>query len=289
MKIALAQITCSPGDVSTNVRKIVDRVHAAAAAGCDVVALPEMSDTGYHLPTAVRVATTWDRGAFPEIAAAAADAKATVVVGLSERVGEDIYNTAAVIGPDGRLIAKYRKTHLITAEPVCEQNYLRPGDSLTLCDLAGFRVGLMTCYDIRFPELARRLTLAGAEVLIVPAAFPQVRIGHWDIITACRAIENQLYVAAVNRVGEDSGLVFGGSSRLIDPAGVVLASASQTEEVMIVAEITREKLVDVRGRLKVFDDRREELYRSPVVIASPAAGSDVGRTSAGTAGGEPPR
>lgn len=288
MKIALAQIACTPGDVAANVRKIVDRVHAAAAAGCDVVALPEMSDTGYHLPTAVRVATTWDRGAFPAFAAAAAAAKVTTIVGLSERVGADVFNTAAVIGPDGRLIAKYRKTHLITAEPVCEQNYLRPGDALTACDVGGFRVGLMTCYDIRFPELARRLALAGTEVLIVPAAFPQVRIAHWEVITACRAIENQVYVAAVNRVGEDGGLIFGGSSRLIDPAGDILASA-RSKEAMLVAEFTREKLTDVRGRLKVFDDRREELYRGPVVTASPAEGSDGGRTSAGTAGAAPPR
>ena len=180
MRIALAQIRCRPGDVAANTRTIVDQVRAAAARGCDVIALPEMSDTGYHMPTIVRTASTWDGGVFGEISAVAAETRIAVVVGLSERVGGDIYNTALVLGPDGALIAKYRKTHLITAEPVCEQNTIRPGDALVLCDIAGFRAGLLTCYDIRFPELARKLVLAGAEILFVPAAFPAARIMHWN-------------------------------------------------------------------------------------------------------------
>ena len=180
MRIGLAQIRCRPGDVAFNMRTVVDQVRTAAARGCDVVVLPEMCDTGYHMPTIVRTASTWDGGPYREAAAVAAESRITVVVGLSERIGADIYNTALVLGPDGELVAKYRKTHLITAEPVCEQNTIRPGDALVLCDIAGFRAGLMTCYDIRFPELARKLTLAGAEILIVPAAFPAARIMHWN-------------------------------------------------------------------------------------------------------------
>ena len=205
MKIALAQIRCRSGDVAFNLRTILARIADAATRGCDVIVLPEMSDTGYHMPTIARTAAAWNRGVYVDIAAAAASSKITVVVGLSERVGSDIYNTVAVIGPGGEPIAKYRKTHLITAEPVCEQNWIRPGDALTLCAIGGFRTGLLTCYDIRFPELARKLTIAGAEMLLVPAAFPRVRISHWETILACRAIENQAYVAAVNRVGTDEG------------------------------------------------------------------------------------
>ena len=260
MKIALAQIRCRPGDVAFNTRTIVDQVRAAAEHGCAVVVLPEMSDTGYHMPTIVRTASAWDGWVYGEISAAAADTGVTVVVGLSERVGGDIYNTVAVLGTNGELVAKYRKTHLITAEPVCEQNTIRPGDSIALCDIAGFRAGLMTCYDIRFPELARKLTLSGAEILIVPAAFPRVRIGHWETINACRAIENQVYVAAVNRVGTDEGLAFGGSSRLLDPHGLLIAAASENDETLLVGEVSRERLAEVRGGLKVFADRRPELY-----------------------------
>lgn len=118
----------------------------------------------------------------------------------------------------------------------------------------------MTCYDIRFPELARRLALSGAEVLVVPAAFPLARLRHWEIINACRAIENQVYLAAVNRVGNDEGLVFGGSSRLLDPYGTILSSASEVDEALIVGEISRDRLAEVRDRMRVYEDRREELY-----------------------------
>jgi omega-amidase len=260
MKIALAQIRSVPGDIAANTRTILTQIRTAAAKGCDVIALPEMADTGYHMPTIVRTASTWDRGPYADIAAVAAETRVTVVVGLSERVDSDIYNTVAVLGPTGQLVAKYRKTHLITAQPVCEQNYIRPGDALTLCDVAGFRTGLMTCYDIRFPELARKLVLAGAEVLIVPAAFPLARIDHWKALAACRAIENQVYVAAVNRVGVDEGLSFGGASRLLDPFGEMIASASESDEALLVGEISRERLLEVRAQLKVFADRRPELY-----------------------------
>jgi predicted amidohydrolase len=260
MKIALAQIRCRPGDVRSNVDAIVARIREAATRGAAVIVLPEMSDTGYHMPAIAKTASSWDGGPFAEISAVAAATRITVVVGLSERVEKDIYNTTAVIGPDGTLVAKYRKTHLITAEPVCEQNWIRPGDRAVLCDVAGFRAGLMTCYDIRVPELARKLVLAGAEILLVPAAFPLARIDHWKTLAAARAIENQVYVAAVNRVGVDEGLAFGGASRLLDPFGVLVAEASENEETSLIGDVSREQLLEVRSRLKVFADRRPEIY-----------------------------
>ncbi|MBX9681462.1 MAG: hypothetical protein K2X38_22125 [Gemmataceae bacterium] len=259
MRIALGQIRCIPGDVAGNTRTIVERIHFAAAEGAELIVLPEMSDTGYHMPTIIRTASSWDRGPFPEIASTAAKTRCTAVVGLSERAGSDIYNTVAVIGPDGTLTAKYRKTHLITAEPVCEQRHLRAGDSTTVCKIGEWNVGLLTCYDIRFPELARKLTVGGAELLIAPAAFPAARITHWDTITACRAIENQVYLAAANRVGEDEGLAFGGSSRLLDPFGTVMASAGAEEDTLF-GEISKTRLAEVRANLQVFTDRRPELY-----------------------------
>lgn len=260
MRIGLAQIQCYPGEVARNAGNMARMIRSAADAGCDLVVLPEMSDTGYHMPTIVKTASNWEGGVFAEVAGIASERKVNVVVGLSERVDSDIYNSLAVIGADGRLIAKYRKIHLITAEPVCEQNYIRPGDRIALCTIGEFAVGLMTCYDIRFPELARKLSLAGAEMLIVPAAFPKARIEHWNVLASSRAIENQVYFAAVNRVGDDCGLAFGGSSRIVDPFGTILASASDGET-LLVGEATRARLEEVRGGLQVFRDRREDLYR----------------------------
>ena len=260
MKITLAQVRSLPGEVAVNERMILHHIRVAADSGSDLIVLPEMSDTGYDMPIILQTASAWEGGVYEEIAAVAAEKRITVVVGLSERVGEDIYNTVAVIGPEGRLIAKYRKIHLITAEPICEHRFLKAGNHFTVCKIHDFTVGLMTCYDIRFPEMARRLSLLGADLLVVPAAWPMVRLEHWKTILACRAIENQVYVAAVNRVGTDNGLAFCGASRLLDPYGTLLASASEIDETLFTGEISRERIAEVRDRLKVYQDRREDLY-----------------------------
>jgi len=260
MKIALAQIRAYPGELDRNARTMVEKIGVAAASGCQLVVFPEMSDTGYHMPTIVETAGSWNGGVFAKVAAAAAANRIHVIAGLSERVGKNIFNSLAVIGPDGALTGIYRKTHLITAAPVFEHHYIKAGDKISLCDIEGFKIGLMTCYDIRFPELARRLCLSGAEVLIVPAAFPLVRQKHWETLTSSRAIENQVYLAAVNRVGEDNGLSFCGASRLLDPYGDILSSASEIDETILYGEITKERLFQVRDRMKVYQDRREELY-----------------------------
>jgi len=121
----------------------------------------------------------------------------------------------------------------------------------------------MTCYDIRFPEMARRLALSGADLLVVPAAWPMVRLEHWKTILACRAIENQVYVAAVNRVGQDNSLQFCGASRLLDPYGIVLGSASEIDETLFTGEVSKARISDIRDRLKIYQDRREDLYSKP--------------------------
>lgn len=260
MRIGLSQMRCVPGDVAGNIRSVLQTIRRASDDGCQLVVFPEMCDTGYDMPTIVKSASSWDHGPITDIQAAASERSIAVVAGLSERVGPDIFNSLAVIDSNGQLVERYRKIHLITAEPVCEQNYLRPGDRITICRLGGFTIGMLTCYDIRFPELARMLALSGAEMLLVPAAFPMPRIEHWNSLTLARAIENQVYLAAVNRVGQDGGLRFGGSSRFIDPYGTILASA-RDEEALLIAEATRTRLQEVREGLQVFRDRRDDVYR----------------------------
>ncbi len=260
MRIGLAQLNCDPGNVGENLRRIVNAIADASARECDLLVLPEMSDTGYHMPAILETAGTWPGRAYSEIADAARRYQLTVAVGLSERVEGDVFNSVAVLGPDGELLTKYRKTHLITAEPVCEHRFLKAGRDRSLFPFRGFTVGIMTCYEVRFPEIARRYALDGADLLLVPAAFPQARIAHWRILSSARAIENQMYVAAVNRVGTDEGLTFGGSSQLIDPAGKILAAGNETDEALLVGELSRETIATVRSRLTVFQDRREELY-----------------------------
>jgi len=260
LRIGLAQIDCTPGDVSANIQKMVAYTREAAQKKCDLVVFPEMSDTGYHMPIIMQTASAWSDKPFQTLANTARENKIAIVAGLSEREGNEVYNTVAVIGSSGELVAKYRKIHLITAEPICEHQYLKAGDSPTLFTLNDFKIGLMICYDVRFPELARKLTLAGAELIIVPAAFPLLRIGHWKIINQCRSIENQVYYAGANRTGDDMGTRFGGCSTLHDPVGTILTSASESEETLLIGEISKTKIADTRDKLKVLQDRKPELY-----------------------------
>ncbi len=225
MKIGIAQINCHPGELSGNVNAIVSMAQRAARAGCDLLLAPEMADTGYDMETVRRHASTWDHGPCASLRTAASDHGIAIICGLSEREGDRIYNTAAVIDATGELIGKYRKVHMFSMPPVCEDKCLVPGDALVTVRLGGFTFGLMICYDIRFPEMARALALAGADVLAVLAAWPPPRIEHWRLLNAARAVENQIYVAAANLVGSDGPLAFVGNSIILDPSGKPIASA----------------------------------------------------------------
>ncbi|MBI4403470.1 MAG: carbon-nitrogen family hydrolase, partial [Deltaproteobacteria bacterium] len=161
---------------------------------------------------------------------------------------------------DGTLIGKYRKTHLFACSPVYEHHCLSPGDSYEIMEIGGLKFGLLICYDLRFPELARSLALKGAQVLVLVSAWPRSRIEHWRILCAARAIENQLYMVAANRVGQDGEMVFGGSSCLVDPYGIVIGSANDSGEALLVGEIDEEKIASVRKKMPVFEHRREDIY-----------------------------
>jgi omega-amidase len=258
MRVALAQIVCEVGDVAANCSTLQRVARQASGEGCDVVVFPEMADTGYDMKTIVEKASTWDSGPLQLLQELASQLGIWIVCGLSEREQGDVYNAVAVVDRNGQLAARYRKAHLFTA--VGEERFLKRGDSLTLATIEGMQWGIMICYDLRFPEMARSLALKGAEVIVVPSAFPLPRINHWSTLLACRAIENQLYVIGANRAGADGDITFCGSSRVVDPYGVVVASAPEAGEQLVFAEISKARVTEVRNSMAVFEDRRGELY-----------------------------
>ena len=262
MKVGIVQPDVVVGDILHNTSQIVKHIAEAAADDCDVVVFPEMSDVGYDMTEVEKCAAARSDGATVRIAEAAKTHSIAVICGIAEREDGKLFNTVAVFDSQGNPLADYRKVHLITAEPICEQNYVTAGQSLCLFDLAGFRCGIITCYDVRFPEMARALAARGAEVLFVPAAFPESRIHHWNILTECRAIENQIYVAACNRTGTDAGIRFGGSSRIISPAGDIEASLDTDSQGMITGRLSHEAVRQVRDGLQVWRDRRTDLYNT---------------------------
>ena len=130
-----------------------------------------------------------------------------------------------------------------------------------MVDLGAFKFGLSICYDLRFPELYRALaTRDGATAFAVSSAWPFPRVEHWRVLTTARAIENQCYLIAANRIGADDGVTFCGSSTIIDPSGSVVAAASSDREELIVGDITPDVVGLVRERMPVFSSRRPELY-----------------------------
>jgi predicted amidohydrolase len=262
MKIAAAQISCALGDVEANLRKIRDFSARAREGGAELIVFPEVAETGYSMPVIAACATPWTEGAVPEIQKIAKDLSIAIICGVSEREGDSIYNSQVFIDANGNVIGSYRKTHLFTGTPIGEDECFVPGNELKSFPFGGLRLGLSVCYDLRFPEVYRTLAIEQkANVFILSSAWPFPRIEHFRTLVTARAIENQSYMISSNRVGTDEGVTCCGSSAIIDPYGVILASASTDREEVILAEVSEEVITSVRNKMAVFAQRRPDVYR----------------------------
>lgn len=264
MQIAVAQIACSVGDVAANLATIEEFATRAQAQGAEWVVFPEMSDTGYVMSVIREQASRWSEGPVPRLQTIARRLSLGIVCGISERADDGrLFNTQAVIGPTGAILGRYRKTHLFSPAPIEEDKCFTRGTETVSLPVGDFHFGLGICYDLRFPEFHRRLACHDrANVLVISSAWPFPRVEHLRILATARAIENQSYVILANRVGTDHGVTFCGSSAIIDPAGVVLAMASTDREDLLQADLTEDALRTVRDKMRVFEHRREDVYRS---------------------------
>lgn len=261
MKIAAAQIKCSLGDVEANLRKIRDFSARAREGGAELIVFPETAETGYSMPVIQAQATPWSEGAIPELRRIAKSLSIAIICGVSEREDSFVYNSQVFIDANGEIVARYRKTHLFTSAPSREDECFSAGNEFTSLPFGGLHLGLSICYDLRFPEVYRALAIDGrVNVFIMSSAWPFPRVEHFRILTTARAIENQSYVIVSNRVGIDDGVTFCGSSAIIDPYGVTVASASTDREELIQAEVSESAISTVRKKMPVFDQRRPDLY-----------------------------
>jgi omega-amidase len=262
MKVAAAQISCSLGDPKANLLKVRDFSRRGSDAGVELIVFPEMTDTGYSMSVIQAHASSWNNGFVPGLQEIAAKLSIAIVCGVSEKDGASVYNSLVFVDRQGKITAKYRKTHLYAVAPVEEQNCFVSGDTFASFALGPMRFGFSICYDLRFPEMYRKLVLEqNVGAFIVSSAWPFPRIEHFRTLALARAIENQSYVIAANRVGKDDDLWFCGSSTIIDPRGVAVASASADREELIEADLSEELVLSVRSRVKSLAHRRQDLYR----------------------------
>ncbi len=251
IRVALAQQRILP-DREVNIMKGLSLIKRAIQVKADLVILPEVANTGFyqHNYESVEKNLEEELRLFLKLS----EMKDIVIItGVAERDGDDLYNSAVIIH-NGKIIGKYRKTHLFPL--TSERKHFKAGDKLEVFETPVGRVGILICYEVRFPELARKLTKMGAEMIVIPAEFPRVRIEHWRILLQARAIENQLFVAGVNCVEGD--LDYGGHSMLIDPNGKVLVEGGDYQEVMM-SDIDLRDVERVRKEMPFLYDLREEL------------------------------
>ncbi len=255
MRVHVVQLAV---DLAESIPDRVARTTALVRAqtGADLIVLPELwVQGGFAFDDFEATAEPLDGPTFLALASAARDVGAWLHGGsLVERAAEGLFNTSVLLRPDGSLVATYRKRHLFGFSGG-ETKVLRAGDVLVTAEVGGARIGLATCYDLRFPEMFRALLDAGAEVFVVPAAWPSPRIAHWSLLARARAVENQAYLIACNTVGEQAGVTLGGRSVVVDPWGAVLAEAGLGEEVLIV-DLDPALVAKTRASFPVLADRR---------------------------------
>lgn len=292
ISVAVISLT-STDNVEKNIATAESMVQAAAVRGASWVVLPEMlgfmgpydkhHDHGVHdadLDKATHKAATAAK-TLPRLSKLAQSLKIILFAGtLAERPADNImgmwqgkevkkvFNTLYVIGRDGSVLTKYQKIHLFNltdhlGQPLyCESDGFVPGDSLVSLDIDGFHVGLAICYDLRFPELFRKLARSKpVDTFVIPSAFTlQTGMDHWELLLRARAVENQCYVIASNQTGTHSpGKQSFGHSMVIDPWGHKLCDTGDAVGTAT-ASLTKHRIAEVRGRLPAISNMRNDLY-----------------------------
>ena len=259
MKVSCLQMNMKLGFPKENFAHAEHLISEAMKDNPDVLVLPETWNTGFFPKDKLAKLSCRECDEVKtRIGNLAKKYSVNIVAGsVSNARGNCVYNTATVFDRNGRCIAEYDKTHLFT--PMGEDEYYTAGDHLCRFTLDGVRCGIIICYDVRFPELVRTLTLPGLDMLFVVSQWPKVRTFHLRTLTTARAIENQLFVVCCNSCGAADKTVFGGNSAIIDPLGETLVLAGDAEEILS-ADCDMNILDEIRNSIPVFRDRRRELY-----------------------------
>lgn len=259
-KIALIQMDSAFAEPTKNFSHALDLLNKAMKENPDILVLPETFNTGFF-PTANLKSLADKNGEQTKtlFSSYAKENKVSIVAGsVTTLKNDNIYNTAYIFNKNGNLIAEYDKIHSFT--PSGEHNYYTGGKNLVTFNLEGLKCGIIICYDIRFCELVRSLALQGLDLLFVPAHWPLIRKKHWINLVTTRAIENQMYVCAVNACSKTENTIYGGNSLLVNPWGDELCHLNEKESIGY-GNIDVSIIKDIRESINVFRDRKPNLYK----------------------------
>ena len=263
MKISVLQMNICLGDLPANIETLRRIMEDAMQELPDVVLLPELWNIGFYPQPVAKHARGSEKESCRVLEELAKQYHVNIVGGtIATTSAKGIYNTCYVFNREGELIASYDKAHLFS--PMKEHEDFTPGSKLSTFVLDGMKCAAIICYDVRFPELVRKLALEDVEVLFLPAEWPMERLIHWQTLIRARAIENQIFLVAANGAGTfPDGMVLAGHSAIIDPWGGVLAEAEDKEAVLHanLRPIIRQQ---IKESMDVFADRRPELYKEKI-------------------------
>ncbi len=260
--VSLAQMDLRIGDPEYNFARAEQFMQEAVDRKSDLVVFPELWHSAYALKQARQFACAVAagpaaQGSFARFAGLAQAHRTAVAGSLLEAASGAVYNTMVLYDAQGRLQASYRKLHLVPM--LDEPRYLQAGDALRQVRLGSHRAGLAVCYDLRFPEMFRRYALEGCQSILLSAEWPHPRGEHWRILLRTRAIENQCFVFACNRVGASDGVSFCGHSAVIDPWGNTLVDGQEAEG-LFTATCDLDMVTETRSAVPVLQGRRPDVY-----------------------------
>jgi predicted amidohydrolase len=244
MKVACIQMAVVEGDKAATIEKACEGIRRCR--GADLIVLPEIWNIGFMSFDRYHAEAEHPGGpTLTAMTAMARKVKACLHAGSWVEAEDGLFfNTSYLISPEGAVLARYRKIHLFGYNSR-ETQLLTPGREVVVVETPLGTIGMATCFDLRFPELFRRMVEAGAEIFLVCSAWPYPRLEHWRLLTRARAVENQCYLIAANSAGLNQGVQFVGHSMVVDPWGTVLAGAGDGETT-VKSEIDRAEVGSAR-------------------------------------------
>jgi len=259
MQVASVQMSVVENNKSATIDKAVEGIRKAQ--GADLIVLPELWNIGFmSFDRYIPEAEGRDGPTLQALRNVARKVKAHIHTGsFVEKEEGKLFNSSYLLSPQGEILANYRKIHLFGFNSK-ETQILNHGHQVVVANTPLGKIGLATCYDLRFPELFRRMVEQGAELFLVCSAWPYPRLEHWIMLNRVRALENQCFLVSANSVGVNGGSQFVGHSMIVNPWGIILASGGD-EEAVLKADIALNEVKSARARFPALADRQEWLQK----------------------------